>query len=81
MEYEVINKNHLDESSVYISITKYCALKNISKTTLWRLKKSNNFPHKIIKIDGYGKKLFVVVKKGTYFIDKTDNLVVVDREN
>lgn len=79
MKYEIIDKNNLDKTNVYISASKYCELKNISITTLWRLKKSNNFPHQIVKIDGYGKMLFIVVKKGTFFIDKDDNLIVVDR--
>lgn len=79
MKYEIIKKSDLDKSNVYISVSKYCELKNVSFTTFWRLRKSNNFPYQIVKIDGYGKMLFIVVKKGTYFIDKNDNLIVVDR--
>lgn len=79
MKYEVIKKSDLDKSNVYISCSKYCELKNISERTFYRIKKANNFLHQIVKIDGYGKMLFVVIKKGTYFIDKNDNLIVVDR--
>ena len=58
---------------IYVSLKKFCEIKNIAKCTFYRRRKKNNFPYKIVKLKGYGKKLFILIKK--------DDIVFIDKDN
>lgn len=69
-------KNKLDDE-IYISIEKFCVLNNISKMTFYRRKSKKQFPYKMVKLKGYGKKLFILIKKDSIvFINKNNILMI-----
>lgn len=69
-------KNKLDDE-IYMSVKKFCEIKNISRWTVYRIRNKKQFPYKIVKLKGYGKRLFILIKKDSIiFIDKDNNLVM-----
>lgn len=77
MKNKTINKNELDKSNVYINIKKYCELRNTSRWTVDLQIQNKQFSHTIVNIKGMRKTRFVVVKKGSIFIDKNDNIIII----
>lgn len=67
-------KNKLDDE-IYVSLKRFCEIKHISKSTFYRKRK--RFPYKTMKLKGYGKRLFILIKKDSIiFIDKDNNLIM-----
>ena len=65
------------EHEIYITIERYCELKNICKRTFYNLKKQNKIPFKTITRKGFGKKHFLVVApKDIVSIDKDNNILI-----
>ncbi|STQ92092.1 MULTISPECIES: hypothetical protein [Helicobacter] len=60
---ETMASNQKLNDEIYISVQRYCELRNIGESTFWRMKKENNIAHKIVRLKGYGKKLFLLIKK------------------
>lgn len=62
---------------IFISLKRYFELKNISETTFYRMKKENKIPYKIVKLKGYGKKHFLLIKKEQIvYINKQGNVIL-----
>lgn len=77
MKNKIINKNELNKHNVYISIKKYCEFSGTSKITVARQIKNGKFPYQIVKIKSMGKKRFIIIKKGFFFLDKNNNLIII----
>lgn len=60
------------ETRIYISIEKYCTLKNISKTTYFHLKNNNKIPYKIIKKSNNYRKYYLVINSKDIITIKSD---------
>lgn len=62
---------------IFISLDRFCELKGVSRTTLWRKRAKKDFNLKIVKVEGQGKKLFVVIKKESIiFINKENSIIL-----
>lgn len=75
---EILELQEKLNNEIYISVDKYCELKNISKSTFWRKRNAKKINHKIVKLKGYGKKYFLQIKKEKIiYIDKNDNINII----
>lgn len=74
-------KNKLDDE-IYVSVKKFCDIKNISYLTFYRKRLNKEIPYKIVKLKGYGKRLFILINKDDIiFINKNSNpLIIVKNE-
>ncbi|SQC36499.1 Uncharacterised protein [Helicobacter fennelliae] len=74
---ETMASNQKLNDEIYISIKRYCELRNISESTFWRMKKADKFHYKIVKLKGYGKKHFLLIKKEQIvYINKQGNVLL-----
>lgn len=76
-EVKTIDVKEKFNDEIFLSVKRFCELKGISLTTFWRQRKVQKFDLKVTKIKGYGKKLFVVIKKESIiFINKENSIIL-----
>ncbi len=65
------------QDEIYISVEKYCKMKNIGRGTFYRRKKKNQISFEITKLKGYGKKHFLIVKNEDIMSIDKDNKIIM----
>lgn len=65
---------------IFLSIQKYCKIKDITTMTFYRQKKQNKIPHKIIKkgnVNNYKKYYLVINSKDIITIKSDKNGIIM----